>query len=427
MKHFPEKATVNNAPKVLNLNDQAMWAIGWNECRDAVLALSKTASPLLDNEWRNRLLDGRELTERDECGFVAHPELPTTDEDTNNALLFAALGIELKSTSADDDVEWEELEAMGEASNWSAWVPAPPKGDDWKLVSTFDTEDGPAAWWMREAPVNKAALDAREIAGLKASIAHLSHLADHQATIAKRAIAAMKVVQDATGPYDESNGDFDARVPYAAYAAFVDKYVQLAGALRTIPAAAPLAGAVVAYRVLRTTAHGVWTDGGTGWQDGPPSSDLIDSLSEYPTQWRIEYAHAAPQGHKCANHAKSKREGQEAAVAAMPLCWVPEDELPKSMPAEAYSALFPHSHVDFIRLFPIFGVAPATSATPENALDAARMDYLHSTGSTVELLPGEATFHPMRFRIGGLHTATNLRVAIDAAIAAQAAQKNGGV
>lgn len=49
--------------------------------------------------------------------------------------------------------------------------------------------------------------------------------------------------------------------------------------------------------------------------------------------------------------------------------------------------------------------------------DAARLDYLHSTGSTIEMLPGEVDFYPMRFRIGGLHSAVspNLREAIDIA------------
>ena len=324
MKHIPEKATVNNAPKVLNLNDQAMWAIGWNECRDAALALSKTAPLLLDNEWRNRLLDGRELTERDECGFVAHPELPTTDDDTNNALLFAALGIELKSTSADDDVEWEELEAMGEASNWSAWVPAPPKGDDWKLVSTFDTEDGPAAWWMREAPVNKVTLDAREIAGLNASISHISHLADHQATIATRAIAAMKAVQDATGPYDESNGDFDARVPYAAYAAFVDKYVQLAGALRTIPDATPAAPTADMLRIraglqvqAAPTSHmdkiiqNCLGQGSAAKPEFPAMTDELASILGLMCFQCINYARALRAG---GHTIKNRAEDEQAAV-----------------------------------------------------------------------------------------------------------------
>ena len=54
--------------------------------------------------------------------------------------------------------------------------------------------------------------------------------------------------------------------------------------------------------------------------------------------------------------------------------------------------------------------------------DAARLDYLHSTGSTIEMLPGEVDFYPMRFRVGGLHSAVspNLREAIDIA------RKQGG-
>jgi len=47
------------------------------------------------------------------------------------------------------------------------------------------------------------------------------------------------------------------------------------------------------------------------------------------------------------------------------IAWVPEDELPASLPGEAYSALFEHSKVDFIRLFPVFGPAPAVVGLSE--------------------------------------------------------------
>ena len=40
---------------------------------------------------------------------------------------------------------------------------------------------------------------------------------------------------------------------------------------------------------------------------------------------------------------------------AAPLCWVFEDELPESMTTDAYNALYPHSRVDTVRMFPIFG------------------------------------------------------------------------
>ena len=46
---------------------------------------------------------------------------------------------------------------------------------------------------------------------------------------------------------------------------------------------------------------------------------------------------------------------------------------------------------------------PGSVAASE--MDAARIDHLQERGATVELLPGETDFYPMRFRVGGLHTA----------------------
>lgn len=49
--------------------------------------------------------------------------------------------------------------------------------------------------------------------------------------------------------------------------------------------------------------------------------------------------------------------------------------------------------------------------------DNARLDYLQERGATVDLVAGIVGPTPMRFRIGGLHTAVNsdIRKAIDAA------------
>ena len=105
---------------------------------------------VLDSRWRERMLDGRALV-RDEMGFGEHPELPMLDEGMKPRAFFAALGVELKHTMAEDDLELTEHEAMNDAGNWSAWIPRPPAGADWKLVAIFDTEDGQAAWWVREA------------------------------------------------------------------------------------------------------------------------------------------------------------------------------------------------------------------------------------------------------------------------------------
>ena len=107
------------------------------------------AQAVLDYPWRDRLLSGQNLA-RDEMGFAWHPELPQLDEGMKPRAFFAALGIELQHTMAEDDVEWEALDAMSDSANWSTWTPQSPSGEAWKLVAIFDTEDGPAAWWMRE-------------------------------------------------------------------------------------------------------------------------------------------------------------------------------------------------------------------------------------------------------------------------------------
>lgn len=64
---------------------------------------------------------------------------------------------------------------------------------------------------------------------------------------------------------------------------------------------------------------------------------------------------------------------------------------------------------------------PAVAAGAVDALDAARLDYLQQTGSTVEVLPGVEFGDAWRFRVGGLHAAVgpDLRAAIDAALAAR--------
>ena len=54
-----------------------------------------------------------------------------------------------------------------------------------------------------------------------------------------------------------------------------------------------------------------------------------------------------------------------ARAGAAVLCWVNEDELPEGLTQEAYSALFPHSKVDVVRMFPIFG--PTAQAAPAGA------------------------------------------------------------
>ncbi len=70
----------------------------------------------------------------------------------------------------------------------------------------------------------------------------------------------------------------------------------------------------------------------------------------------------------CAGGVSAQRVTQKAApvVPPEPLCWVNEDELPESMSQEAYTALFPYSKVDTVRLFPIFA-APQPQADGRDA------------------------------------------------------------
>lgn len=125
----------------------------------ALLAVQRNAQPaqaVLDSNWKARMLDGRAI-ERDEMGFGEHPELPMLDEGMKPRAFFAALGVELMHTMAEDDLTLEAHEAMNDASNWSDWTPRAPAGEGWKLVAIFDTEDGQAAWWVRDAYTIRAA------------------------------------------------------------------------------------------------------------------------------------------------------------------------------------------------------------------------------------------------------------------------------
>ncbi|TYK74322.1 hypothetical protein FSY45_19350 [Comamonas sp. Z1] len=139
----------------------------WKAIESKLRALLATTTRLvLDYPWRDRLLDGRELV-RDQQGFAEHPELPLLDEGMKPRAFFAALGVEMKHTMADDDLSMDEYDAMNDAENWSAWIPRPPIGEAWNLVAIFDTEDGPAAWWARaQEATPPAAQDAREFWGV---------------------------------------------------------------------------------------------------------------------------------------------------------------------------------------------------------------------------------------------------------------------
>ncbi len=114
-------------------------------------------APRLDDAWKAFMLDGQPLA-RDKDGIGYHPALPDFDEGVKYTAFFAALGIELKGGMAENEMDSEAYEAMTEngltdgGENYNAWTPMRPGGESWNLVAVFDTEDGPACWWMREKP-----------------------------------------------------------------------------------------------------------------------------------------------------------------------------------------------------------------------------------------------------------------------------------
>lgn len=126
---------------------------------------------------------------RDDMGGFSHPALPMTDEDVNFQLLLSAFRLETAFVSLQDTCDDEALqEAVSEGGGFGGWVPAPPEGEGWRLLSVYDTEDGPYALFARPAAVvhpitrreaSKAVAEQRlkEMAGdLFASLQETTHL-----------------------------------------------------------------------------------------------------------------------------------------------------------------------------------------------------------------------------------------------------------
>ena len=125
----------------------------WEGCRSPVDSPSTTA-PGIDpaDPWRG--LYAPELMPKldgVDAYHVAHPDLPSwpkgEDEERGVSPLVKAQGFELEAVFGeypDDDDEDPDYCA------WLAqWQPAPPVGEHWRLVCIQDTEDGPAAFYVR--------------------------------------------------------------------------------------------------------------------------------------------------------------------------------------------------------------------------------------------------------------------------------------
>ena len=96
------------------------------------------------------MFDPEKLPPPDEMGFFFHPDIPGEDEDDDVHTMCLELGFDAKAVAMEDDApalidEWFEAEDMTAPARWT---PTPPKGDGWKLVAKYDTEDGPAAMFV---------------------------------------------------------------------------------------------------------------------------------------------------------------------------------------------------------------------------------------------------------------------------------------
>lgn len=142
---------------------------------------------VLDGDWRRRMLDGSAIA-RDEMGCGEHPALPVLEEGMKPKQFFDALGIDLAGVMAEDQMDMDAYDAMVEATDYNVWTPEAPAGDGWVLVAIFDTEDGPAAWWMRQAAPEQPARKNRKAAPIQAQEDARDALLEHVVTTARAAL-----------------------------------------------------------------------------------------------------------------------------------------------------------------------------------------------------------------------------------------------
>lgn len=89
---------------------------------------------------------------------------------------------------------------------------------------------------------------------------------------------------------------------------------------------------------------------------------VIDGPTD-PHEWFLSYEQAQKE---CGRLNAAYAAGRAAQLEIV--AWIPEDELPASLSGEAYNALYPHSKVDFIRLFPVFA-PPPSAPTVDQIMD----------------------------------------------------------
>ncbi len=151
-------------------------------------SMSTPAAPGIDpaDPWRG--LYAQELMPKlDGVGdyFAVHPDVPEWPDDDERSIapLIVAQGFTHYAITA--DYPWDEGEPGEEFDTcaWLAnWKPEPPAGEQWRLVMIQDTEDGPAAVYVRPlalidaSPKGDALQDDRFPGGFADAIAYADEM-----------------------------------------------------------------------------------------------------------------------------------------------------------------------------------------------------------------------------------------------------------
>lgn len=262
-----------------------------------------------------------------------------------------------------------------------------------------------AAPWVPELP--ESTFDSIQAAADAASVGHLSRLLDHQSAILAGAMKSMRAIELAASPINESQGDFDARIPYHEWASFVESRAALLHDLKQSPVASPTPPAEqqaapkaapgerrnTKTHDLLSTVVGVlmgYREGAARqpYKPGSTIDNVVSEVIEHLKDW--PYPEAAPQ-----------QEAQEPAMTYHGRCTIDCGE-------------GGHHDMEMLRMIPAGSklyTAPQPAPAPVSD-DTERLEWL------LWKLPGDA----LRYVVGELadtSSGSEFRAAIDAAIAAQ--------
>jgi hypothetical protein len=104
------------------------------------------------------LFDPARMPERNDIGWVSHPDLDqprwNKDEEHLDLKAFTEAGYDVHFELMDNDIPEGSplfLSYWGDGDpDISDWEPSPPEGERWQLIGIWDSEDGPFAMFIRQ-------------------------------------------------------------------------------------------------------------------------------------------------------------------------------------------------------------------------------------------------------------------------------------